>query len=163
MNRRNFLRSLIVGGVATAAARTFPFRVFNFPKEVKPVNVAPRLSKEVLDLWRQRLEVMNLYGSDVEAEWWMHPKQLAALKELGFGSRHIEVRVVEPPMLLFGSSASTLFGIPIKECPYFRPDAKPVLMAPFTHDIRVSVADMADFYSLTSERPRNPFPHSPGF
>jgi hypothetical protein len=34
MNRRNFLRSLIVGGVAIAAARTFPFRAFSFPKEI---------------------------------------------------------------------------------------------------------------------------------
>jgi hypothetical protein len=34
MDRRNFL-STLVGGVATAAAvRTFPFRVFSFPKEV---------------------------------------------------------------------------------------------------------------------------------
>lgn len=34
MNRRNFLRAM-VGGVAVAAAeRTFPFRVFFFPKEV---------------------------------------------------------------------------------------------------------------------------------
>ena len=34
MNRRNFLSTLI-GGVATAAAvRTFPFRVFSFPKEI---------------------------------------------------------------------------------------------------------------------------------
>ena len=37
MNRRNFL-SLMVGGVAAAAAvRTFPFRVFSFPKEIKIV------------------------------------------------------------------------------------------------------------------------------
>jgi hypothetical protein len=35
MDRRNFLRTMI-GGVATAAAiRTFPFRVYSFPKEVK--------------------------------------------------------------------------------------------------------------------------------
>lgn len=34
MDRRSFLK-MIVGGVATAAAvRTFPFRVFSFPKEV---------------------------------------------------------------------------------------------------------------------------------
>lgn len=34
MERRNFLR-LMVGGVSTAAAvRTFPFRVFSFPKEI---------------------------------------------------------------------------------------------------------------------------------
>ncbi len=37
MNRRGFLQ-LMVGGVATAAAvRTFPFRVYSFPTEVKLV------------------------------------------------------------------------------------------------------------------------------
>lgn len=37
MDRRNFLRSL-VGGVATAAAvRSWPFRVFSFPKEIRVV------------------------------------------------------------------------------------------------------------------------------
>ena len=35
MDRRGFLR-MMVGGVATAAAaRTFPFRVFSFPKEIQ--------------------------------------------------------------------------------------------------------------------------------
>jgi len=42
MNRRNFLSTLI-GGVATAAAvRTFPFRVYSFPKEIvtgKPIEL----------------------------------------------------------------------------------------------------------------------------
>ena len=39
MNRRAFLGNLI-GGVATAAAvRTWPFRVFSFPTEVKPVKL----------------------------------------------------------------------------------------------------------------------------
>ena len=42
MNRRSFLRSMFgatVGGVAAAAAvRTFPFRVFSFPKQI----VVPR-------------------------------------------------------------------------------------------------------------------------
>ena len=35
MNRRGFL-GMMIGGIATAAAvRTFPFRVFSFPKEIK--------------------------------------------------------------------------------------------------------------------------------
>lgn len=34
LNRRGFLRAM-VGGIAVAAAeRTFPFRVFSFPKEI---------------------------------------------------------------------------------------------------------------------------------
>jgi hypothetical protein len=43
MNRRNFLR-LIVGGIAAgAAARTFPFRVYSFPVEIH-VPTARRLT-----------------------------------------------------------------------------------------------------------------------
>ena len=38
MDRRGFLR-MMVGGVATAAAvRTFPFRVFSFPREIQFAN-----------------------------------------------------------------------------------------------------------------------------
>ena len=33
MDRRNFLRSLIGGVAAGAAVRTWPFRVYSFPKE----------------------------------------------------------------------------------------------------------------------------------
>ena len=46
MNRRNFLSTLIGGVVTTAAVRTFPFRVFSFPKEIESgtwggISVAP--------------------------------------------------------------------------------------------------------------------------
>jgi hypothetical protein len=134
MNRRNFL-SLMFGGVAAAAAvRTFPFRVFSFPSEVKPLN-APRLSPEMLELLKQRLACVMRFGADREAEWWMHPKQLAALKELGFGFPRIELRAVEAPYPGLGSyyspdlyPPSRLFDVPIRECPYFAPEAKPVLM-----------------------------------
>ena len=34
MDRRKFLSTLIGGVAATAAVRTFPFRVFSFPKEI---------------------------------------------------------------------------------------------------------------------------------
>ena len=34
MNRRNFLSTLIGGLAATAAVRSFPFRVFSFPSEI---------------------------------------------------------------------------------------------------------------------------------
>lgn len=40
MNRRNFLSTLISGLAATAAVRSFPFRVFSFPKEIKLANAA---------------------------------------------------------------------------------------------------------------------------
>jgi hypothetical protein len=35
MDRRKFLTTLIGGVAASAAVRTFPFRVFSFPKEIK--------------------------------------------------------------------------------------------------------------------------------
>jgi hypothetical protein len=35
MDRRGFLKNLIGGVAAAAAVRTFPFRVFSFPKEIK--------------------------------------------------------------------------------------------------------------------------------
>ena len=41
MNRRNFLSTLIGGLAATAAVRSFPFRVFSFPKEIKFVPQLP--------------------------------------------------------------------------------------------------------------------------
>jgi hypothetical protein len=58
MDRRNFLRSL-VGGIAVGAAqRTFPFRVFSFPKEV----VQPR------GKWRMVMNPYAVYGN----EWMLH-------------------------------------------------------------------------------------------
>ena len=35
MNRRSFLTSLIGGVAASAAVRTWPFRVYSFPKEIE--------------------------------------------------------------------------------------------------------------------------------
>ena len=40
MNRRNFLSTLIGGLAATAAVRSFPFRVFSFPSGI----VVPQLT-----------------------------------------------------------------------------------------------------------------------
>ena len=166
MNRRKFLNSLLYGLGAAVAVRKFPFSVYSFPKEVKPINVAPRVPQEIIDLWKQELEAVNRYGPHFEGEWWMHPIQLAALRELGFGYPYIEIRKVGNGPFPYSSPdlypPSTLFGVPIKECPYFRPDAKPVLMVPFptrASDILVSVSDVPDLYPLTPERPRNPFPY----
>lgn len=43
MDRRSFFKSIVGGFAATAAVRTFPFRVFSFPKEIilapNPVSV----------------------------------------------------------------------------------------------------------------------------
>jgi hypothetical protein len=128
MNRRNFL-SLMVGGVAVAAARSFPFRVFSFPKEVKPLN-AHHLPKEIMEALKQRLDLINQLGTDEGSRFFMHPKQLAKLKELVYGYPRIELREVEGPApdMVFGSSPTTLFQIPIRECVYLDPEAPPVLL-----------------------------------
>ena len=56
MDRRGFL-GMMIGGIATAAAvRTFPFRVFSFPKEIKVVNAANTgLFFETWDDWNTSL------------------------------------------------------------------------------------------------------------
>jgi hypothetical protein len=36
MNRRKFFRTMIGGVAATAAVRTWPFRVYSFPTQIKP-------------------------------------------------------------------------------------------------------------------------------
>lgn len=42
MNRRKFLNSLVGGIAASAAVRTFPFRVFSFPSEIHiPTTIGP--------------------------------------------------------------------------------------------------------------------------
>jgi len=43
-DRRNFLRTLVGGLAATAAVRTWPFRVYSFPKEVKTYT-SPQMDK----------------------------------------------------------------------------------------------------------------------
>ena len=68
MDRRNFLRSLVGGVAVTAAARTFPFRVFSFPLQIT-VPSGPFLreleiiyyDKSAIDA----LQEMMMYGSSV--------------------------------------------------------------------------------------------------
>jgi hypothetical protein len=50
MNRRNFVQTL-VGGIATAAAvRTFPFRVFSFPRQIRletPEGILQQINRDL--------------------------------------------------------------------------------------------------------------------
>src|ERR1700675_180163 len=39
MNRRSFFRKMIGGVAAAAAVRTWPFRVYSFPSQVKPIAI----------------------------------------------------------------------------------------------------------------------------
>lgn len=43
MNRRNFLRTMIGGVAATAAVRTFPFRVYSFPSQIEVPSFSDRV------------------------------------------------------------------------------------------------------------------------
>lgn len=57
MNRRGFLRSLVGGVAATAAVRTFPFRVFSFPAEIR--------KPTVVELAAQHMDAMSAAVSDL--------------------------------------------------------------------------------------------------
>lgn len=72
LDRRGFLRSLVGGVAATAAVRTFPFRVYSFPREIVlpgggylvPLEVVPilRAEAELLELVRwERSDVLQLF------------------------------------------------------------------------------------------------------
>ena len=50
MDRRGFLGSLIGGVAATAAVRTWPFRVFSFPDEIIVPHTLPIISNQLLSI-----------------------------------------------------------------------------------------------------------------
>ena len=62
MDRRDFLRSLIGGLAASAAVRTFPFRVYSFPTEITPRELL------YLDCWSVDWKVQPLYDIYAVAE-----------------------------------------------------------------------------------------------
>ena len=62
MDRRNFLRSLIGGVAASAAVRTFPFRVYSFPTEITPSELL------YLHCWSVDWKVKPLYDIYAVAE-----------------------------------------------------------------------------------------------
>jgi hypothetical protein len=63
VNRRGFL-GLMVGGVALAAARSFPFRVFSFPKDIKPYDLIGRPEIAALQLERVSGRLPVLFATD---------------------------------------------------------------------------------------------------
>jgi hypothetical protein len=50
MERRNFLRMMVGGVAAAAAVRTFPFRVFSFPKEIELIEYPPMFGGKPISL-----------------------------------------------------------------------------------------------------------------
>ena len=140
---------MLVGGLATAAAvRTFPFRVFSFPKEIKPVNMPPvpeeywREMDHVLDSARYACGVFSVVDNFL-----VHPEQLEALKRLGY---------VRPVTL--GSFRVEAW----RHCqdePYLYPSLRSKWRCHGKQIIRELVPDMPDLYPLAPERARNPFAH----
>lgn len=159
---------MLVGGLATAAAvRTFPFRVFSFPKEIKPVNmpsVPEEYWREVLDSARYACGVFS-----VGDNFLVHPEQLEALKRLGY-VRPVTLRlfrVEAPPSLGSAATYNALryAGVDITPNPYVpnEPYLYPSLRSKWRchgkQIIRELVPDMPDLYPLAPERARNPFAH----
>jgi len=56
VNRRNFLRTMIGGGAATVAVRTFPFRVFSFPAENPPFKVSAQELRDSLKEFHKHID-----------------------------------------------------------------------------------------------------------
>jgi hypothetical protein len=87
MNRRSFFRKMIGGLAASAAVRTFPFRVFSFPSEiVQPIAVKfirafdPAQSKMInrwdvlygfvqLEVERESMQVTGIKIPEFKDEW----------------------------------------------------------------------------------------------
>lgn len=65
MDRRKFLSTLIGGVAAAAAVRTFPFRVFSFPKEVVPFPDFRRIDQIIIENWWK----IQPFGFATAAEW----------------------------------------------------------------------------------------------
>jgi hypothetical protein len=78
MNRRGFLHSLVGGIAATAAVRTWPFRVYSFPSEIQLPTIATSTATGTLALNLQGLPLHRF------ATVWYNPEaQFYDRKELG--------------------------------------------------------------------------------
>ena len=78
MNRRSFLRSMIGGLAGAAAVRTFPFRVFSFPKQIQVAD-----SGSMSEIQQQlRLSLELLQDSSFEMESFLRKKFAVRLSSL---------------------------------------------------------------------------------
>jgi hypothetical protein len=163
MERRGFLK-LMVGGVAAAAAvRTFPFRVFSFPKEIQLPTVFGGDPGDLTKTVAPMMRMLTNPGADSWAEAiYMHPFQLDALKEVGYHTRY-EIREVEGLSLGYGSSWSFM-GIPVRENPHLNPNKPPVFVSKDGHSRRIplkfSIAHVSDQDTLGTRLLRELLPES---
>lgn len=158
MNRRNFLGTILSALGAAVAVRRFPFSVYSFPSEIKPLNV-PRMREGV---WcyaeHLRLNSERLTGVfAVQDSYYIHPDQMAELKKLGIVNP-VEMRAftIEGPLPGRGSEVR-YNGLRVIEN-RFVPNL-PQLFPAYRH----LVPNVPDLYPLRSERLCNPFPHPSRF
>jgi hypothetical protein len=88
MDRRNFLRSLVGGVAVAAAARTFPFRVFSFPPEIKIVQsdyfgtlLEPGLTIATIRQAVEALKSRDIRPFNGNFTYLIHPSYYKELKE----------------------------------------------------------------------------------
>ena len=95
MNRRNFFRSMVGGVAAAAAVRTWPFRVYSFPTEVKTFWWKP---EDIIGQSIYRTTAASANYFHVGDILYLHPDQVAVAKEImgwdGEGKKH-QFRVTE--------------------------------------------------------------------
>ncbi len=86
MSRRSFLRSMVGGVAAAAAVRTFPFRVFSFPKEITIVPALPELTAGGFFDPANYESFLRAVATDFQVPRRMlgpfHPDEVALLKSL---------------------------------------------------------------------------------
>ena len=108
MDRRSFLRGLVGGVAVTAAARSFPFRVFSFPSEISatPVLSIPwgaDLSNEVdflpLGLVSEELLRDSLFDIEVFCVRHFAVRTIDMLPGLPMNT---DIRLLAPPSRRFG-------------------------------------------------------------
>jgi len=80
MNRRSFFKTMVGGVAVTAAVRTWPFRVFSFPSEIKIVPASNVLTAEML---RRAVELMKQSMVPIQpVTYWVHPRDEKRFKEM---------------------------------------------------------------------------------
>lgn len=104
MNRRRFLSTLVGGVAVSAAARTWPFRVFSFPSEIK----TPQIEAVEDEVWVRHGRNMYQFhdGSDMgrgSGSTWMRVRptdDIARLVQQGFRpagkSRYVLITPTSP-------------------------------------------------------------------
>jgi hypothetical protein len=90
MDRRGFLGMMIGGIAASAAVRTFPFRVFSFPSVVKPVRDYYSIEWPIVTrAWE--------YGSYLP-EMTLASRAFAGFEFISMKDYGMDLKVVEPPV-----------------------------------------------------------------